>query len=550
MPTASSSADLGLVPPPPRGGPLVGLPPQQHPSPPSPLRALGVLARFRWAMLPGPVQVLGLLVGVIALSLEVLLVVGAHRLRSDPGTLTSVTSLTSAGFSAQTLVATLPLTFAAFLLTVTAAALGSGGGRETLPADQAVALPIGSSTDHLAALGWAPLTLAWVVPATALAASVSFAARHDVVAGEAVVVLWLLAVTAAAQLLAWLVESLRSTRHGPLAVRLVTAAVVLVVAVTFWQGHAHTVVRAVGGDLLAALVSAGDDGHWAVWSLGVAALAVVLLGAVRLGDRAAAAAARRAPRAQAALETRRHPLRPARTTEGALRRLDRAGVWRSVPLRRGLGLLALIPVVVAVTGRVQWGSLPLLPGFFGLGGALLFGVNALSLDAAGAWWRESLPVPPDVLLRVRTRVVLEVVLLPSVATLIVGGVRSGPPPGPTAVLAVLGCTLVVVARVLASVMRWSVTRPYAADLRRPRATPAPAGAMLLYSLRLTVHGVLYGTLFAALSAISAHWAWALPVTVGLSGLLVVPSVLSLRRTRRLWLDPVRRAAVVRTVGAV
>lgn len=74
--------------------------------------------------------------------------------------------------------------------------------------------------------------------------------------------------------------------------------------------------------------------------------------------------------------------------------------------------------------------------------------------------------------------------------------------------------------------------------------------MLLYSLRLTVHGVLYGTLFAALSAISAHWAWALPVTVGLSGLLVVPSVLSLRRTRRLWLDPVRRAAVVRTVGAV
>jgi len=371
-----------------------------------------------------------------------------------------------------------------------------------------------------------------------------------VVAAEAVVVLWVLAATATAQLLAWIVETVRGTRHGPLVVRLLTAGVVLLLAVSFWRGHSRTVARVLGGDLLATLVSAGDDGDRAEWALGVVVLAVVLVGAVLLGDRVAALAARRTPRAQGALETRRHPLRPARTTEGALRRLDRAGVWRSVPMRRGLGLLALIPVVVAVTGRVQWGSLPLLPGVFGLVAALLVGVNALSLDAAGAWWRESLPVSPDVLLRVRTRIVLEVVLLPSAATLVVGGVRSGPPPGPTAVLAVLGCTLVVVARVLASVMRWSVTRPYAADLRRPRATPAPAGAMLLYSLRLTLHGLLYGTVFAALSAVSEHWGPALPVTLGLSLLFLVPSVLSLRRTRRLWLDPVRRAGVVRTVGAL
>ncbi|MDQ2756611.1 MAG: hypothetical protein M3Y71_08610, partial [Actinomycetota bacterium] len=234
----------------------------------------------------------------------------------------------------------------------------------------------------------------------------------------------------------------------------------------------------------------------------------------------------------------------------ALRRLDRAGVWRSAPLRRGLALLALVPMVLAVSGRVEWASLPLLPGFFGLGGALLFGVNALCLDAAGAWWRESLPVTPETLLRVRTRVVLEVVLLPAAVTLLIGAVRSGPPPGPTPVVAALGAMVVVVARILASVMRWSVTRPYAADLRRPRATPAPAGAMLAYSLRLTLHAIVYGTVFTALSALSFRLAWALPVTLALAVLFVLPSVVSLRRTRRLWLDPVRRAGILRTVGQV
>jgi hypothetical protein len=159
-------------------------------------------------------------------------------------------------------------------------------------------------------------------------------------------------------------------------------------------------------------------------------------------------------------------------------------------------------------------------------------------------------VAPEVLLRVRTRIVLEVILLPSMATLVVGALRSGPPPGPTAVLAAVCSTLVVAARVLASVMRWSVTRPYAADLRRPRATPAPAGAMFLYSLRLTLHGIAYGILFTSLSALGGRWWWVLPVTVALTVLLVLSSVVSLRRTRRLWLDPVRRAGVLRTVGEV
>jgi len=521
---------------------LTRLPLQQRSHPPGPLTALGVLVRFRWHLLARTVRVMAVLASMSALALVMGSIVGAHRLRAD--------GLRAAGVPADEIAASLPVMVVAFLLTVTAAAVGSGGGRETLPADQAVALPIGSTTDHLAALGWAPLTLAWVVPATALAATVSFLARDHPAAAETVVILWLLTATAIAQVLAWLAETVRGSRHGRWAVRVVITLGVVVVGLTLWTGHARPAAHLLGGDLVASLVRAADADDRVPWALGVLGLVVLLVLALRLGDRAAAAAARRPPRAQAALETRRHPLRRARSTQAALRRIDRAGVWRSAPLRRGLALIALLPLALAVSGRVEWGSLPLLPGFFGLGGALLFGVNALSLDASGAWWRESLPVSPQTLLAVRTRVVLEVVFLPAVATLVVGAVRSGPPPGPVAVVAALGAMVVVVARILASVMRWSVTRPYAADLRRPRATPAPPGAMLAYSLRLTLHGVVYGIVFTTLSALADHGWWVLPVTLALVVALVLPSVVSLRRTHRLWLDADRRAAILRTVGSV
>ncbi|MDQ2755940.1 MAG: hypothetical protein M3Y71_05175, partial [Actinomycetota bacterium] len=218
---------------------LVPLPPQAHPTRPGPLRALGLLVRFRWHLLGRPVRVVLVLVTLLALLLVAVTLVGAHRV---PGRV-----LSAAGIPPDMVAASLPVTFVAFLLTVTAAALGSGGGRETLPAEQAVTFPIGTTTDHLAALGWAPLTLAWVVPATALAASVSFLARDDLAAAETVVVLWLLTATATAQVLAWLAEALRGSRHGTLAVRVVVVLGVVVVGLTFWYGRARSAAHLLGG---------------------------------------------------------------------------------------------------------------------------------------------------------------------------------------------------------------------------------------------------------------------------------------------------------------
>ena len=54
--------------------------------------------------------------------------------------------------------------------------------------------------------------------------------------------------------------------------------------------------------------------------------------------------------------------------------------------------------------------------------------------------------------------------------------RNGLPPLQTGV-AVASCWLVVVVQVLAIAMTWSSARPYAVDLRSPRATPAPHAAM-------------------------------------------------------------------------
>ena len=102
---------------------------------------------------------------------------------------------------------------------------------------------------------------------------------------------------------------------------------------------------------------------------------------------------RRLPRDELRLETGSHPARPTPGRDfAALVRIDRASVWRSVPLRRGLVVLACSPGLVALAGDLDWDTLTILPGLVASGGALLFGVNAWCLDGRGALWRESLPV--------------------------------------------------------------------------------------------------------------------------------------------------------------
>ena len=93
------------------------------------------------------------------------------------------------------------------------------------------------------------------------------------------------------------------------------------------------------------------------------------------------------------LESGRYPARPtARSDFVMMLRIDRAAIWRSVPLRRGMTVLALMPGAVALAGDLEWQMLTILPGLVASGGALLFGVNTWCLDGRGALWRDCLPV--------------------------------------------------------------------------------------------------------------------------------------------------------------
>src|SRR6185436_13769136 len=94
----------------------------------------------------------------------------------------------------------------------------------------------------------------------------------------------------------------------------------------------------------------------------------------------------------------------------AMLRTDRVAIWRSVPLRRGLAVLAVMPGLVAIAGNLHWNMLTILPGLVASGGALLFGVNAWCLDGRGALWRDSLPIDPRMVFASRVLVLVEVLI--------------------------------------------------------------------------------------------------------------------------------------------
>ncbi|MGZ4611427.1 MAG: hypothetical protein ACXV2H_14325, partial [Actinomycetes bacterium] len=125
-----------------------------------------------------------------------------------------------------------------------------------------------------------------------------------------------------------------------------------------------------------------------------------------------------------------------------------------------------------------------------------------------------------------------------------GSTRVGSGPTGTEAAALACCATVTVARVVATCLHLSVTRPHRADLRGPRDTPAPPGVMAAYSLRLAASTTLLAVLF---SVTAEGDDWRLPV------LLAVPLVLlSARRligSARLWQRAATRAHVVSVVAS-
>ena len=243
------------------------------------------------------------------------------------------------------------------------------------------------------------------------------------------------------------------------------------------------------------------------------------------------------------LESGHFPARSAAASDFAMMlRIDRAAVWRSVPLRRGMTVLAVMPGAVALAGDLEWQMLTILPGLVASGGALLFGVNTWCLDGRGALWRDSLPVSPRISFYSRVVVLMEVLLCSAALTLVLAALRAGRPTT-SEVVALICSTLVVTLQVVAASMRWSIARPFAADLRSARATPAPPVVMAGYSARLALVTTLTGLTFSALAELDdARYA------VSVSVMFVFWSAWRLRAATRRWDDPVVRSRVIATVS--
>jgi hypothetical protein len=439
--------------------------------------------------------------------------------------------------------ALLPSLCAGFLVLASLTAVASAGGREVVPREQAVALPVSTTTDHLGALLLAPLNVAWILQGWTLLGITAYAAGPvGWLPAVLPVVTWILLATACAQVLGWLAEGVRRGEHGrlvfgSLALLLGGSAVALVLT-----HHVTTVLDASPTRLVLDAVLAGRDGSWWTW----AGLLVVLLLAAAVATLLGAVPARwalhRPMREELRLESGNHPVRPSASSDLLMvLRMDRAAVWRSVPLRRGLGVLALMPGAVALAGDLEWSMLTILPGLVASGGALLFGVNTWCLDGRGALWRESLPVSPRLAFHARALVLFEVLVLSALVTLLLALLRAGAPTAGEAA-ALTCCTLVVCLQVVDRGMRWSQARPFAVDLRSARATPAPPVVMAGYSARLAVATTLTGLLFSGLAQIGM-----VGLTVAVAAVLLIWSGVRLERTAVRWTDPVRRSRVVAVV---
>jgi hypothetical protein len=446
----------------------------------------------------------------------------------------------SKGYSLDALLL-IPAAMAGFMVLSIASAIASGGGRELLHREDAVIHPVSPTTDHLGALLLAPLNVAWLVQAWILMGLTAYGVEHgSLVVAELGVAIWIAAATAVGQVVAWTVEAVRRTTHGIAVVR--AAGVVLVGSALLLQ-LTHRTSGLLDSLKTRWLVVGFVDGFRWRWVESIVVELALLLTAVVLGGVAAHVAARRAPRDAVRVESGRYPARrSARSPFAGLVRTDRGSVWRAVPMRRGLAVLAVGPGLVALAGDLDWSQMTILPGLVASGGALLFGVNAWCLDARGGLWRESLPVAPAAVFAARSWVLAEFLLAASMVTLLLAGLRAGLP-SPAELTALLCTWVVVVLQVVSSAMRWSSRRPFSVDLRSARATPAPPVVMVGYSTKLAVTTTLTSLVFAGLATVPHP-----ELSMVVAAPFVVWSLVRLLHARDSWVDPVERARVVTTVA--
>lgn len=441
-------------------------------------------------------------------------------------------------------VAILPSLYLGFLVLAVLAAIASGGGREIVPREQAVAYPVSSVTEHLGALMLAPLNIAWLLQAWTVIALTTYVLGPTALPAVAVpVLLWIAFATALGQAFGWVFEGIRRGAHGILVARLIAgASMALVVALVL--SHRLVPLLDHSPTLRIYLAAAYATGHqWVAWVEAVAALLALLVVATLAGLVPARWALHRALREELRLESGHIEPRPnPRSDLRAMVRIDRSSIWRSVPLRRGLIVLAFMPGLVALAGSLEWDMVTILPGLVASGGALLFGVNTWCLDGRGALWRDSLPVSAGTAFYAKVIVLFEVLLAAAGFTILLAALRAGAPTA-AELGSVVAAAVVVATQVVATSMRWSVERPYAMDMRSARATPAPPVVMAAYSARLALKTTMVGLLFSATALADS---WVVPAVLAVP--LLCWSGLRLVRTADLWSTPDVRARIVAVVA--
>lgn len=514
---------------------------------------VGPLFALRWRMIRSlPVQTGLAALGLGALGLVVLGVVGgaATRLGRASGADIGLGDLGSTIDRTGEVAALLPSAMLAFALLCIVAPLAAGGGQELIPESQLVAYPVRIAS--LVRIGFllSPLNIAWYLQVLLLTAATGYAVRG--VGGPlpplGVLVAYLVACTAVGQALGWAIVGVRRTRLGR---RSTWAAFAVVLAVAGWLIFTD---RAVGlldraptltvlsAQLRAAALVPSGWVPFVLWCLGVTVLGY--LAAVRVAAWALRRPGDLGVDGPLARPVQRRSFGSAPTAYTMLVRMDRASLWRSPPLRRGLLVLGVLPVAAASLASLPWSSIALLPPLVASGAALLFGVNAMCLDGSGAMWVSTLPHDPRDVLRSKARVVAEVCSLPVVLVLVGAGLRASEPPNLVDLVSTLGAAVSCTALVVATALHLSVTRPHRADLRGPRDTPAPPGTMAVYSARLAVVTTTVGLVFSA-TTFGRSVIPPLLFTVA----LLCWAAFSWSRTRRRWQDPLVRAHVVTTVAA-
>ncbi len=499
--------------------------------PTAPVQARALLA-LRWQMVRTPGVKLAMVVVLFLLVLLLQLVLRTGD-TLDPDALVTAVDLA-------------PQAFLGFAVLAVIAPLSAGGGTQVIPAEQLVAYPVRSQTHFLGGLVLAPANLVWVTQLMVLGALTSYLTLDGgTTAGLVTAVAYVAFITVLGQGLAWTMTGISATRAGRRGVLVASVSLLTALLMVLRLGHGRDVLAASPTRLVVDGIAAAGSGGWFRWGLTTLLLAAGAGAGLVLGGRLCAWALTR-PR-DTGLRTEGAGVRRRRQHTTAFRELlavDRASVWRAPALRRGGIVLGLLPGLVAAAARVPWESLVVLPGLVAAGAGLLFGINLFSLDGSGAVWLATLPHDPRLALRAKLVTLTETVLGAVFLSLLAGSLRSPGYPTPAEAVVIVLAAVTCAAVTVAGCLSMSVRRPHRADLRGPRDAVAPPGALVVASVRLAVPCALVGVVLEGAAASGIPW---LPPALALPVLVV--AALSLRRSARLWTQPVQRARVVQVVSA-